>query len=352
MKRVEVDNRKRVAHAEAGALVRDLDEATQRFGLATTSGGCPTVGIAGLTLGGGEGKLMGKYGAACDNLMSAQVVTVDGRQVEANQKSNADLFWAIRGGGGNFAVVTALEYQLHPVTDVLAGTLMYPAGRIPELLQAFAKFVAAEPDEMDALAQLLPSERGPRCRMDVCYCGDPRIGNDLLRPLRALRPQDDSVKVMPYLEAQAGGGFLLAPVAHFQTNQFLPKLSGAAIAAIATAINNAPARCKMIIVPLRGAVSRVGLSDTAFALRQPSFEVDTAGVWGALAEKADAVRWVQATRDSLQPFTHGVYINQLGETSDQLVRSGYGPNYARLVEIKKKYDPNNVLRLNQNIKPD
>jgi hypothetical protein len=351
LKRVEVDTGKRVARAEAGALVRDLDETTQRFGLATTSGGCSTVGIAGLTLGGGEGKLMGKYGAACDNLISAQVVSVDGRQVEASQKSNPDLFWAIRGGGGNFGVVTALEYQLHAVTDVLAGTLMYPAGRIPELLQAFVKFVMAEPDEMDVLAQLLPSEQGPRCKMDVCFCGDPRMGNDLLRPLRGLKPQDDSVKVMPYLEAQAAGGFLQAPVAHFQTNLFLRELSGAAIAAITTAINNAPARCKVIIVALRGAVSRVSLKDTAFALRQPGYEVDIASAWNAPAEKADAVRWVEATRDRLQPFAHGVYVNQLGDTSDQLVRAAYGPNYARLVEIKKKYDPNNVLRLNQNIKP-
>ena len=352
MKRVEVDASKRVARVEAGALVRDLDEATQRFGLATTSGGCPTVGVAGLTLGGGEGKLMGKYGAACDNLLSAQVVTVDGKQVEASLKSNPDLFWAIRGGGGNFGVVTALEYQLHPVTDVLAGTLMYPPGRLPELLHAFAKFVAAEPDEMDVLAQLLPSERGPRCRMDVCYCGDPRMANDLVRPLRALKPQDDSVKVMSYLEAQSAGGFLLTPVAHFQTNLFLRELNDAAIAAIATAINNAPATCKVIIIPLRGAVSRVGLSDTAFALRQPGYEVDIAGMWSAPAAKAEVVRWVQATRDSLQPFAHGVYVNQLGDTSDQLVRAAYGPNYARLVEIKKKCDPNNVLRLNQNIKPD
>ena len=352
MNRVEVDARKRTARAEAGVLVRDLDAATQRVGLATTSGGCPRVGIAGLTLGGGEGKLMGKYGAACDNLISAQLVTVDGRQIEVSQKSNPDLFWAIRGGGGNFGVVTALEYQLHPVTDVLAGTLMYPAGRIPELLQAFAKFVAAEPDEMDILAQLLPSEQGPRCRMDVCFCGDPRIGNDLLRPLRALKPQEDNVKVTSYLEIQSAGGFLLAPVAHFQTNLFLPELSGAAIAAIATALNDAPQHAKVIVVPLRGAISRVPSSDMAFALRQPGYEVDVAGVWSGLAEKSSAVQWVKAVRDNLQPFAHGVYVNQLGETSDQLVRSGYGPNYARLVEIKKKYDPNNVLRLNQNITPE
>ena len=352
MKRVEVNTVKRVARAEAGALVRDLDEATQRFGLATTSGGCPTVGIAGLTLGGGEGRLMEKYGAACDNLVSAQVVTVDGRQIEASQESSSDLFWAIRGGGGNFGVVTALEYQLHPVDQVVSGTLVYPAGHLPELLHGFVRFLAGAPDEMDALAQLLPSERGPRLRIDMCYCGDPRMANDLVRPLRELKPQDDTVKMMSYLEAQSAGGFLLAPGAHFQTNLFLRELSETAITAITTAINSAPAKCKAIIVPLRGAVSRVSWSDTAFALRQPGFELDMTGVWSTPAEKADAVRWVEATRDSLQSFAHGVYINQLGDTSDQLVRSGYGPNFARLVEIKKKYDPNNVLRLNQNIQPN
>jgi hypothetical protein len=352
MKRVEVDPGKRVARAEAGALVRDLDEATQRFRLATTSGGCPTVGIAGLTLGGGEGRLMEKYGAACDNLLSAQVVTVDGRQLEASQRSNPDLFWAIRGGGGNFGVVTSLEFQLHPVGEVVSGALLYPAGRIPELLQAFVKFLAGAPDEMDAFAQLLPSKEGPRLKIDLCYCGDPRMANDLVRPLRALNPQSDSVKVMSYLEAQTAGGFLLTPVAHFQTNFFLPELSEAAIAAITTAIDNAPATCKLIMVPLRGAVSRVPLTETAFALRQPGYEVDITGVWSASSEKANAVRWVQSTRDNLQPFANGVYVNQLGDTSDQLVRSGYGSNYARLVVIKKKYDPKNVLRLNQNIKPD
>ena len=352
MKRVEVNTVKRVARAEAGALVRDLDEATQRFGLATTSGGCPTVGIAGLTLGGGEGRLMEKYGAACDNLVSAQVVTVDGKQVEASQKSNPDLFWAIRGGGGNFGVVTALEYQLHPVGQVVSGALMYPAGHLPELLHAFVRFLVGAPDEMDAFAQLLPTERGPRLKIDVCYCGDPRMANDLVRPLRVLKPQDDTVKIMSYLEAQSAGGFLLAPVAHFQTDLFLWELSEIAITAITTAINSAPAKCKVIIVPLRGAVSRVSWSDTAFALRQPGFEIDMTGVWSTPAEKADAVRWVEVTRDSLQSFAHGVYVNQLGDTSDQLVRSSYGPNYARLAEIKKKYDPNNVLRLNQNIKPD
>jgi len=295
---------------------------------------------------------MEKYGAGCDNLLSAQVVTVDGKQIEASANSNPDLFWAIRGGGGNFGVVTALEYQLHPVDQVVSGALSYPAGRIPELLQAFIKFLSGAPDEMDAFAQLLPSEQGRKLKIDVCYCGDLRMGNDFLRSLRALRPQDDSVTVMPYLQAQAAGGFLAVPVAHFQTNLFLRELTEAAIATITTATNSAPATCKVIIVPLRGAVSRVSPTATAFALREPGYEIDIAGVWSAPAEKAEVVQWVQATRDSLQPFARGVYVNQLGDTSEQLVRSGYGPNYARLVEIKRKYDPENVLRLNQNIKPD
>ena len=166
-------------------------------------GGCPTVGVAGLTLGGGEGMLMSKYGAACDNLISAQLLRVDGRQVEASQSSNPELFWALRGGGGNFGVVTALEYRLHPVTDVLAGTLTYPPGRISEMLQAFVKFVAAAPDEMNVVGVVLPSEEGTRFHMFVCHCGDPRQGTELLKPLRALKPQQDNIHIASYLETQA-----------------------------------------------------------------------------------------------------------------------------------------------------
>ena len=352
MKRVEVDSGKRVARVQAGALVRDLDTATQRVGLATTSGGCPTVGVAGFTLGGGEGRLMEKYGVACDNLLSAQVVTVDGRHIEASSTANSDLFWAIRGGGGNFGIVTSLEYQLHPVDGVLSGALTYPAGRIAELLHGFVKFLSGAPDEMDAFAQLLPSQEGRRLKIDICDCGDPRVGNDLLASLRTLKPQNDTVRIMPYLEAQAAGGFLSAPDAHFQTNLFLRELSAAAIAALTKSVDHAPATCKVIIVPLRGAVSRVKVTDTAFALREPGFEIDIAGTWNGVGEKTGVVRWVEATRDDLRPFAHGVYINQLGDTAEDLVRWAYGPNYSRLVEIKRKYDPSNVLRLNQNIKPE
>ena len=355
MKHVEVDADKRLARADAGCLVENLDEATQRFGLAVPVGTCPTVGIAGLTLGGGEGALMPKYGATCDNLVSARVVTVDGREVEASQNSNYDLFWAIRGGGGNFGVVTAFEYQLHPVSDVLAGTLIYPAGRIPELLQAYVRFTGAAPDELSVAGIILPSEKGPRFQMLVDYCGQARMGNDLLRPLRAqLKPQVDAVKATSHLEAQRNWFPATAPKSsgYFVANAFLSEFSEAAIAAIAMATQDAPRRFMVLIANFRGAVTRVRPADMAFAMRQPGYEIDVFGNWSAPQEKEGAVRWVKALTDKLRLLSHGLYINALSETTDELVRAGYGPNYARLVEIKKKYDPTNVLRLNQNIKPD
>jgi hypothetical protein len=350
MNLVEVDASKRVACAQAGALVRDLDEATQGFGLATTSGGCPTVGIAGLTLGGGEGLLMSKYGSPCDNLISAKLVTVDGRQVEASRNSNPDLFWAIRGGGGNFGVATQLEYRLYPVTDVLAGTMTYAAGRIPELLQAFATFVASAPDEMRVVGEVLPSEQGTRFHMLVCYCGDPRHGIDLLGPLRALKPQEDTVRVASYLETQRTIN-PYSPVAHFQTDLVVPELSESVITTLTCATENAPPTMRVVVVPIHGAITRVGVNDTAFPLRRPGYELDIMGRWSDAADKPGAVQWVTTLRDKLKPMARGVYASQLGETSEGLVRAAYGPNYARLADIKKKYDPKNVLRFNQNIEP-
>ena len=245
-----------------------------------------------------------------------------------------------------------MEFRLHPLGEVLSGTLTYPAGQIPELLQAFVKFIAAAPDEINVVGMVVPSAHGTRFRMIAFYCGDPRHGNDLLRPLRTtLKPQEDTVRIESYLEAQEAA-FLPAPVAHFQTDLFLPELSSAAIAAITTATHDAPPQFGVFIVPFYGAITRVPPSDTAFALRRAGYEVDIVCLWSSAAEKASAVQWVKALRDQLQPFAHGVYVNQLGETSEELVRAAYGPNYARLVEIKKKYDPKNVLRLNQNIKPD
>jgi Berberine and berberine like len=205
---------------------------------------------------------------------------------------------------------------------------------------------------MNVVGGVLPSEQGSRFWVLAGYCGDPSRGNELLAPLRALKPSEDKIRALSYLEAQAGAGFLSAPVAHFQTDLFLPELTDAAIAAITTATKDAPPKTKVLIVPLYGAITRVPANNMAFALRRPGYEVDIVGLWSDQAEKLGAVDWVKSLRSQLQPFAQGVYVNQLGETSDELVRAAYGQNYARLVEIKKKYDPTNVLRLNQNIRPD
>jgi hypothetical protein len=186
--------------------------------------------------------------------------------------------------------------------------------------------------------------------MFVCHCGDPRQGNDLLKPLRAFKPEEDNIRVASYLETQSTIN-PYTPVAHFQTDLVLTELSGTAIEAVTTASSNAPPNTRVFIVPISGAVTRVGASETAYPLRFPGYELDIMARWSDPAEKAGAVRWVKALRNKLQPLAHGVYTNQLGETNDELVRAAYGPNYSRLVEIKKKYDPANVLRLNQNIKP-
>jgi hypothetical protein len=222
------------------------------------------------------------------------------------------------------------------------------------LLQAYAKFTVSQPDEMSTDCQVLPSEQGPRILIGVGYCGEPSLGNDLLRPLRApLKPKVDSPKVMSYLEAQSTAFSAgRSKYSYFAMDVFLPELSEAAIAAITTATQDAPPRFWVPIWRFHGAVTRVPSGDTAFALRQRGYDVGVSCSWSAPEEKASAVRWVKALRDKLQPFAHGAYVNSLSETSDELVRTAYGPNYPRLVEIKKKYDPTNVLRLNQNIQPD
>jgi hypothetical protein len=350
MNQVTVDARRRIARAEGGALTINLDAATQRLGLATTAAGCPAVGLAGLTLGGGEGLLMSKYGAACDNLISAQMVTVDGQQIRVSHDTNPELFWAIRGGGGNFGVVTALEFRLYPLRDVLAGTLVYPKGQIPELLQAFAKFVSVAPDEMNVVGQVVSSSEGAHFQMLVCHCGEARRGNGLLASLRSLKPQHDDIRTMPYLQANATIN-PAAPAAHFQTNVFIPELSAAAIDTIVTAFSWAPLNTRAFIVPFYGAITRVGLDDTAFPMRAFGFEVDVMGRWADDPAKLRTIEWVKRLRDSLQPFSKGMYVNQLGETSEKLVRAAYGTHYRRLAEVKKMYDPKNVLRLNQNIEP-
>jgi FAD binding domain-containing protein/berberine-like enzyme len=353
MRRVQVDVQKRIARAEAGCLVADVDQATQRFGLATVLGGCPTVGIGGLTLGGGIGTLTPKYGAACDNIQSAEVVTVDSRQVEASHNSNSDLFWAIRGGGGNFGVATSFEYRLYPVTEVLAGALEYRAGGISELLRTYQKFTAMAPDEIMLVAMILSSKQGPIFRIPFRYCGASSVGNQLLRSLREpIKPEEDTVRVMSYLEAQATEfPQPPKPLPYVETSLFLPELNEPVIAAITTAIRDAPQRMRVMMWHLHGAVTRVPIGEMAFPLRASGHALQLRGDWDMPGEEASARQWTKALRAVLDPFSRGMYVNHLSEPSDNYIRAAYGPNYGRLAEIKKKYDPTNVLELNPNIKP-
>ena len=353
MRRVEVDAQKRIVRAEAGCLVADVDQATQRYGLATVMGGCPTVGIGGLTLGGGIGTLTPKYGAACDNMQSAEIATVDSRQLQANQTSNSDLFWAIRGGGGNFGVATSFEYRLYPVTEVLAGALEYPPGRIADVLRMYQKFTAAAPDEIMLVAMIVSSKEGPRSVLRFRYCGTPSGGNQLLRSLREpIKPEQDTVKVMSYLEAQTTEfPQPPKPLPYCETSLFLPELNEAAIAAITTAIQDAPPRMRVMMWHMHGAVTRVPVGDTAFPLRESGQVVQLRGDWDSPGEQASARQWTKLVRATLDPFSRGIYVNHLSEPSEDLIRAAYGRNYGRLGEIKKKYDPTNVLGLNPNIKP-
>ena len=352
MRRVEVNAQKRTVHAEAGCLVANVDQATQRFGLATVMGGCPTVGIGGLTLGGGIGTLTPKYGAACDNLDSAQVMTVDSRQLEASHSSNSDLFWAIRGGGGNFGVATSFQYRLYPVTEFLAGALEYPAGEISELLRIYQTFTAKAPDEIMVVAMIVSK---PVSRFVIRFrsCGDSSAGNQLLRPLREpIKPDVDTVKVISYLEAQITEfPQPPKPLPFLETSLFLPELNEPAIAAITTAIQDAPPRMRVMMWQMHGAVTRIPVGDSAFPLREPGHVVQLRGDWDTPGEEAGARQWTKALRAVLDPFSRGMYVNHLSEPSDNYVKAAYGPNYGRLAEIKRKYDPTNMLVLNANIKP-
>jgi hypothetical protein len=353
MRRVEVDTQKRIVRAEAGCLVADVDQATQRFGLATVMGGCPTVGIGGLTLGGGIGTLTPKYGAACDNIQSAEIVTVDSRLLEASQHSNSDLFWAIRGGGGNFGVATSFEYRLYPVTEVLAGALEYRAGGISELLRTYQKFTAMAPDEIMLVAMIVSSKQGPIFRILFRYCGASSDGNRLVKSLREpIKPEQDAVQVTSYLEAQATEfPQPPKPLPYFETSLFLPELNEPAIEGITTAIQNAPPKMRVMMWHMQGAVTRVPVGDMAFPLRESGHALQLRGDWDTPGEETRARQWTKALRDVLDPFSRGMYVNHLSEPSDNYMRAAYGRNYGRLTEIKKRYDRTNVLALNPNIKP-
>src|SRR5215471_14793718 len=359
MKGIRVDPARRTARAEGGVKWGALDHETQAFGLATTGGTDADTGIAGLTLGGGIGWLSGRYGLACDNLISADIVTADGQLRHVNASEHPDLFWAIRGGGGNFGVVTAFEYQLYPVGPmVLAGEVCYPFAQATEFLRFYSDFSQQIPDELSTVGGLGTSPDGTKVGvMAVCYSGPLEEGERVLRPVREFGPPlTDQIQPMPYTMAQRMFAPFNLPGRHnYIKAHFIQELSDEAIGTMVTHFAQVTSPLSaMLCQQLGNAANRVGSGATAFGHRDARYEWFASAVWEAPEESAGHIRWVRAFSQAMRPFTRGFYVNQVGTETDEgsdLIREAFGANYQRLADLKRQYDPTNLFRHNQNITP-
>ena len=361
MKGIWVDPSRQIALAQPGMRLGEFDRETQAFGLATTLGIISNTGIAGLTLGGGVGWLARKYGLACDNLLSVDIVTADGQFLKANDKENEDLFWGVRGGGGNFGIVTSFEYKLHRVgPQVLAGMVLHPFEKAREALKFYRDYSTSIPDDMNTVCALLTSPEGhPVVAIVVCYHG-PSIdaGKQKLRPLREFGPPiADLISPMSYVEAQSILDLAVPPsgLRSYWKSHFLKEISDEAIDTLVDHFAKVPSpRTAIQLQQFGGAVSRVREDATAFGHRQDGeYDLIILSLWQNSSDDNANISWTRELWDAMKPFSPGgVYINNLGDDEPEgRVRAAYGPNYDRLVAMKNKYDPTNLFRLNQNIKP-
>jgi FAD/FMN-containing dehydrogenase len=367
MKGMRVDPATRTARAEPGLLWGEFDRETQAFGLAAPGGIVTHTGIAGLTLGGGIGWLMRKHGLTCDNLRSADVVTADGEFVSTSATDNPDLFWGIRGGGGNFGIITSFEFQLHPVgPTVLAGPVFHPARRATEVLRFYREFARSIPDELTTILSLrhapavpfLPAHLHgePVIGIIVCYAGPVEDGERVIEPLRGYGPPlIDLISPTAYTAHQ---GLFDATVPHglryYWKSDYLPDLTDGAIDALAARAWTAPSpHSYTIIFQLGGTIHRGGEHDMAFSNRDARFAVNINSIWTNPNKPEPHIEWARMCWEGLHPHsTGGVYMNFLGNEGEERVRAAYGAQkFERLVALKNKYDPTNLFRLNQNIKP-
>ena len=359
MTSVRVDPVRGTVRAEGGVTWRRLDRDTQSFGLATTGGVVSTTGIAGLTLGGGIGWLARLHGLTCDNLLSADVVTAEGEFLTASSTEHADLFWGLRGGGGNFGIVTSFEYRLHPVSSVVGGLLIHPVDRAVEALRFFREFSMDAPDALTCYAGLLTLPDGTRVVGLVVGVLGP--GDEAERALRSLRkfgpPAADMIRPMYYSEMQQMLDASYPPgLHHYWKSSFLANLSDEAAETLVAHFLKAPSpQCHAIIEQLGGAVRRVARDETAFHHRDMLHDLLILGVWAKPEEEEPCVNWACELWHGMQPFCgKGAYVNYLGQGSEEgaeRVKSAYAGNYPRLVALKQKYDPTNFFRFNQNIQP-
>jgi hypothetical protein len=360
MKGIRVDPVRKTVRAQAGLTLGEFDRETQAFGLATTMGQAPPTGISGLTLGGGFGVLVGKYGLALDNLIGLDAVTADGRFLTANALENEDLFWGMRGSGGNLGIATSLEYRLHELTTVLGGALAFPITKAKEILRFYREFVRDVPDELEVQTGCFTppgSDGGPVFIVAVCYCG-PSLseGEKLLQPLRKLgTPLIDMIQPMSYLKMQSLFENAFRPGLYtYVKSNFMDEVSDEAIEVMAECALAIPSRYTFapVIEHWHGAVTRVGVTDTAFAHRNHPFNFMVWTTWEDPSDNEKNIEWTRQQWQAMLPhLAAGSYVNYASEEEDAFARSAYGPNYERLVALKNKYDPTNFFRMNHNIKP-
>jgi hypothetical protein len=356
MKGIHVDPQARRVRAQPGVLLGELDRETHVYGMAVPLGAVSKTGIAGLTLGGGVGWLARKYGLTCDNVVSFELVTAEGEVLRASADEHPDLYWALRGGGGNFGVVTSFEYRLSPVSMVLGGLLIHPRERATELLRFYRSFTQSAPDELAAYGALMHTPDGlPVAAVAVCYNGDLGEGERVLAPLRAFGPPiADLVQPMPMPVMQTLlDGAVPDGNQNYWKSAFLRELSDEAIATILEHANQATSPLTAVLIEqYGGAASRVGTTDTAFAQRHAQYDLGILTQWADAADSPRHIAWTRGFARAMEPFASGDYLlNFLGEENDDVIRSAFGANHARLVEVKTKYDPDNFFRVNQNIQP-
>lgn len=366
MKAVRVDPQSRRATVGPGATLGDLDHETLSFGLATPVGINSTTGVAGLALGGGFGWLSRKLGLTCDNLVGADVVTASGDRVRASAEQNADLLWGLRGGGGNFGVVTSFEFQLHPAgPEALSGLIVYPLDQGQAVMHGYREFAEAAPDELAVwvvmrqappLPFLPASIHGKEILvLALCYLGDPERGKRAIAPLRTLgKPVGEHVGVQPLTAWQQAFDPLLAPGArnYWKSNNFR-ELSDGVIGCLLEFAGKLPSpECEIAFAQLGGQINRVAPEATAYAHRDVKYVLNVHGRWQKPGDDQKCIAWARALFNATTPYaTGGVYVNFLtGEETDR-IRGAYGPNYDRMVQLKKKFDPTNLFSLNQNVKP-
>ncbi|HEY1679021.1 MAG TPA: FAD-binding oxidoreductase [Candidatus Sulfotelmatobacter sp.] len=357
MKSVFVDETTRRVRVQGGATLGDIDTETSLFGLAIPFGIVSKTGIGGLTLGGGVGWLIRKFGMTVDNLLSAQVVTANGKVLTASAAQNDDLFWALRGGGGNFGVVTSFEFQAHPVKTVLGGMLLYPRPAAVDVIRHFRDFMATAPDELTAYAALLHGPDGsPLVGIIPCYCGDINEGERVLQPLRKFgTPAADMIQAMPFSAMQS----LLGPAfpdgnQNYWKSTLQRELPDEAITAIVDHTNRLNSPLSVAVFEYYGgAAGRVPNDATAFSHRDLPWDILFLAQWTDAAQNQLHRDWARSGEELLRPYSSNAHLlSVLDVESEEVVKGAFGGNLQRLAAIKKKYDPENFFRVNQNIAPD